>query len=328
MRCAHHTWDDGAVSVEQDPVAFGVIGLGRVGGAVARSLFESGHPALGVYSGAPSALEHADALLPGVPLMEPAQIAKQAGLVWLTVPDDVIEPLCQELAEYWHPGQVVVHASGVKGIAALQPASAKGAIALAIHPAMTFSGTSLDVAAMRGAPFAITTPPGMEPLANALVQELGGHPFKVSEQDRALYHTALSHLSNHLVTLIDQARSLIQAATVADPAEILTPLARASLAGALSNGIGALTGPVSRGDIGTVQRHREALISFAAQRGALVDGAMALDKTGAGALDVANTYVELAKVTARAAERAGRIDQSQVAQVEAALTAPVGESKP
>ena len=301
------------MSSQPESVAFGVIGLGRVGSAVARALFEAGHPALGVCARSQAAKDRAEVILPGLPLLEPAQIAEQAGLVWLTVPDDAIESVAAELAGYWRPGQVVVHTSGAKGVAALAKASANGAIALAIHPVMTFTGTSLDVAAMRQAPFAITTPPGLEPLAMALVQELGSHGFYVSEADRPLYHTALAHLSNHLVTLVDQVRSLIQTVTSEDPAPILEPLAKASLQGALSNGLVALTGPVSRGDIATLKLHREALVSFAASRGALVDAAMALDPSGAAALDLVNTYLELAKTTARAAERAGRIDQ-QVAQ--------------
>ncbi|MCL1898623.1 MAG: DUF2520 domain-containing protein [Micrococcales bacterium] len=308
------------MSSQPEPVAFGVIGLGRVGGAVARALFEAGHPALGVSARSQAAKDRADVRLPGLPVLEPAQIAEQAGLVWLTVPDDAIEAVTEELAGYWRPGQIVVHTSGAKGVAALDKASANGAIGLAIHPVMTFTGTSLDVAAMRQAPFAVTTPPGFEPIAMALVQELGGHGFYVSEADRPLYHTALAHLSNHLVTLVDQVRSLIQAATSEDPALILEPLAKASLHGALSNGIVALTGPISRGDLATVRLHREALVRFAASRGALVDGAMALDPSGAAALDLVNTYLELAKTTARAAERAGRIEHQVAQAIEAALT--------
>jgi len=302
-----------------DPLAYGVIGLGRVGGAIARALHLAGHPAIGVTAPGAEARERADALVPGIAVLEPADIAEKAGLVWLTVPDDQIERLCLQLFNHWHPGQVVVHTCGAKGVSSLAPASAKGAIALAIHPAMTFGGTSLDVTRMRGAPFAITAPRGMEPLAQALVQELGGLAFQVSEDDRALYHVALCHMSNHLTALASQARTLLEAATLEDPGWILAPLAKASLDGALADGIGALTGPVSRGDVTTLADHREALTSFAATRGALVDGQMALDQTGEAALDVVRTYLELARTTARAAQRAGRLDQQVVQRIEKAL---------
>ena len=304
---------------ELDPLAFGVIGLGRVGGAVARALHLAGHPAVGVSVHGQIDQDRVDALVPGIALLEPAEVAEKAGLVWLTVPDDLIEPLCLELSSYWHPGQVVIHTCGAKGVAALAPASARGAIALAIHPVMTFSGTSLDVSRMNGAPFAITTPRGMEPLAQALVHELGGVAFIVREDDRSLYHVALCHLSNHMVTLVGQARTLLQAATLEDPSEVLTPLAKASLDGALRAGIGALTGPISRGDVTTVVRQREALVNYAATRGALVDGQMALDQAGAAALDAVHTYLELARMTARAAQRSGQIDQAVLQRLEAAL---------
>jgi len=300
-------------------MAFGVIGLGRVGGAIARALHLAGHPVVGVSARTAEDKERADVLVPGIAVMEPAELAKQAGLVWLTVPDDVLEPLCLELSSCWYPGQVVVHTCGAKGVAALAPASAQGAIALAIHPAMTFGGTSLDVTRMIGAPFAITTAKGMQPLAQALVQELGGKAFQVREDDRVLYHVALCHLSNHLVTLVGQARTLLQAATVEDPGEILAPLAKVSLEGALSAGIGALTGPVSRGDVATLERQRQTLVNYAATRGALVSGQMALDQTGEAALDVVDTYLELARITARAARRSGQIDQAVFNRLEAAL---------
>ncbi|MCL2802654.1 MAG: DUF2520 domain-containing protein [Micrococcales bacterium] len=305
--------------MQRQPVAFGLIGVGRVGGPISRALSDAGYPVVGVSAYDEESRERAEVMLPGVPLLEAAEVVDKAALVWLTVSDDAITPLCQELASSWRPGQVVVHASGARGLAALAPAARAGAITLAIHPAMTFTGTSIDVVKMHQAPFAITTPVGLEPLAEALVQALGGWPFVVHESDRPLYHTALAHLSNHLVTLVDQARQLIQTITGADPHDLLEPLALASLEAALRHGIDGLSGAVSRGDVTTLVTHRQALENWAASRGGLVSGEVALDDRASAALDTVRTYRELALMTARAAERAGRIDAAAVEAIGQAL---------
>jgi predicted short-subunit dehydrogenase-like oxidoreductase (DUF2520 family) len=240
-----------------------------------------------------------------------AEVVRRAGLVLLTVPDSVIAAMAEELAAQWRPGQIVAHASGAFGVEALEPVSRAGGIALAIHPAMTFTGTSLDVARLRDVPFAVDAAPGLTPLADALVAELGGRPFRVPAGARAAYHAALAHAANHLVTVITQAFDILDQAGVDDPAGLLGPLTRAALEGALSQGIGALTGPASRGDAVTLQAHMAALGEYAAGRGALVGPDVAVDSAGRAALDTVASYRRLAAATLRAAARAGRISPVQ-----------------
>jgi predicted short-subunit dehydrogenase-like oxidoreductase (DUF2520 family) len=146
-----------------------------------------------------------------------------------------------------------------------------------------------------------------------LAVELGGQPFQLPPGARAAYHAALSHASNHLVTLLAQALDVLEYAGIGDPAALIGPLTRVALEGTLSQGVGALTGPASRGDAGTLTAHVEALGTYAAARGALVGSDLAVDSAGTAALDTVASYRQLAAATVRAAERDGRLSPGQAA---------------
>lgn len=161
---------------------------------------------------------------------------------------------------------------------------------------MTFTGTSLDVARLQGCPFAVTAPGPFLPIAQALVVELGGEPFIVPPADRAAYHAALTHGANHLVTLVAQARRILTAAGIGEPGSVLGPLLTAALDGALRDGEAHLTGPVVRGDLGTVRTHLAAL-----------------DELGED--DIAATYRHLAATTARRAAANGRIPDAVAGEI-------------
>lgn len=238
--------------------------------------------------------ERIEALLPGVPLLEVPQIVERAELVLLAVPDDALSDLVTGLAstDAWQAGQLVVHTSGRYGVAVLDPARRQGAIPLALHPAMTFTGTSLDVARLADCCFGVTAPGPVLPVAQALVVEMGAEPVVVDEQDRPLYHAALAHGSNHLVTLVAQAAQLLREAGVEQTDRLLAPLLQASLDNALQRGDDALTGPVARGDAGTVAAHRAVIADVAAR----TDSA-----------DVLASYQALARATAQRALATGRL---------------------
>ncbi|MDR1634989.1 MAG: DUF2520 domain-containing protein [Bifidobacteriaceae bacterium] len=296
-----------------DALPAGVVGFGRVGAALAGALAAVDHPVAAVAARSQASRDRADIALPGVPVTTAVEVAKRAGLVFLTVPDSQIAPLAEDLAEHWRPGQLVVHAAGAMGLEVLEPVVRAGGIALALHPVMTFTGTSLDIARLQGAPFAVEAAPGLTPLAEALAIELGGRPFRLPAGARPAYHAALSHAANHLVTLLSQALDILEEAGISAPETLIGPLTQAALDGALSRRLGALTGPASRGDARTLRTHVEALEDYAARRGALVGPELALDAAGAGALDAVASYRQLAAATLRAAQRAGRIDSAQAA---------------
>jgi len=236
----------------------GVIGAGRVGSVLGAALARAGHTVTGVSAVSDASVRRAGALLPGVPLLDPDAVAARCALLLLAVPDDSLGALVAGLAATGalRPGQLVVHTSGRHGTAVLAPAAACGALTLAVHPAMTFTGDGVtDLARIAGACFAITAEEALLLVGEALVLEMGGEAVVVAEEARPLYHAALAHGAGHLVTLISQALDALAAAGVAAPARVLAPLASAALDGALRAGDAATTGPVVRGDAGTVRSH-------------------------------------------------------------------------
>jgi predicted short-subunit dehydrogenase-like oxidoreductase (DUF2520 family) len=235
----------------------GVVGTGRVGAALGAALARSGHRVVAAYGVSLASRQRAHTLLPGVPLVTPAEVFERADLVLLAVPDDSLPGLVEGLAATGavRAGQLVAHTSGRYGIAVLDPATRVGALPLALHPAMTFTGTALDLDRLAGATFGVTAPEPLWPVAEALVVEMDAEPVRIAEERRTLYHAALAHGSNHLVTLIADAMDLLRAAGVAEPDRMLSPLLSATLDNALRQGDAALTGPVARGDAGTVAGH-------------------------------------------------------------------------
>lgn len=268
----------------------GVVGAGRVGAVLACALRSVGHAVVGASGSSPETQDRVETLLPGVPLLGIEDVVERAEVVLLTVPDDVLPELVAGLArlDRWQTGQIVVHTSGRYGTDVLAPAARAGAIPLAIHPAMTFTGTSLDLSRLTGCPFAVTAAPAVLPIAQALVVEIGGEPVVLEEGQRAAYHAALAHGANHLVTLVTQAERALESCGIDEPGRLLTPLLTAALDGALRSGESELTGPVVRGDAGTVADHLAAL-------------------AGTGQGDVVATYRHLARVTTQRALAARRI---------------------
>ena len=283
----------------------GIVGAGRVGAVLGSALRAVGHPVVAASGISAASRDRVDALLPGVPLLEVPDVVERAELVLLTVPDDALAPLVAGLAELraWQPGQIVLHTSGRYGTDVLAPARVAGAIPLAVHPAMTFTGTSLDLVRLVGCCFAVTGPGPVLPIGQALVVELGGEPVVVAEADRALYHAALSHGANHLVVLVAQAAQALAAAGVEQPGRVLGPLLTAALDSALraetgrathagAGAIATMTGPVVRGDVGTVRDHLAVLADLAARE---------------GAIDLPITYRALARAGTQRALAAGRL---------------------
>jgi predicted short-subunit dehydrogenase-like oxidoreductase (DUF2520 family) len=239
----------------------GVIGAGRVGAVLGAALAGAGHDVVAAAGLSAASAERAARLLPGVPLLHADEVLAAADLVVLAVPDDTLPGLVAGLAETgaWRAGQLAFHTSGAHGLAVLAPAQLAGVLPLALHPAMTFTGAPEDVERLVGAPFGVTARPEHRAVAETLVLETGGEPFYVAEEDRGLYHAALVTGANHLVTLVAEAADLLREAGVAEPARVLTPLLTAALDNGLRRGDRGLTGPVSRGDVGTVANHLETL---------------------------------------------------------------------
>lgn len=245
----------------------GVVGAGRVGAVLAAALRSAGHEIVSVAGESDASRQRAADLLPGVPVLKPTAVARGCEVLLLTVPDDMLANVADMLAASGalREGQYVVHTSGRHGLAVLAPAAAVGARPVAMHPAMTFTGTAVDLGRLAGCVFGLTAGSADRPLVEALVADLGGRAMWVPEEMRTLYHAGLAHGANHLVTLVTEAMEMLSAAGADDPASTLRPLLTAALDNAFEHGDAALTGPIVRGDAGTVQAHLEDLAANAPQ---------------------------------------------------------------
>lgn len=285
-------------------LGLGIIGTGKVGAVLGAALRAAEHQVVGVHAVSEASRERAEALLPGAPVLDIPEIVERSELVLLALPDDALGPLVKGLADagHWQVGQLVVHTAGRYGTGILEPVRSAGAIPLAIHPAMSFTGTSLDLGRLRDCVFGITADKMTLPIAQALVLEMEAESTVVAEEDRGKYHAALAHASNHLVTIAGQSAELLRSIGVERPDRVLAPLMRASLDNALSAGESALTGPVARGDVGTVEAHVAAL---------------ATDNV---APDLRRAYTELARATAQRALARGLLSEAQTTAILDALS--------
>jgi predicted short-subunit dehydrogenase-like oxidoreductase (DUF2520 family) len=288
----------------------GVVGAGRVGAVLAAALRSVGHEITGVAGESAASRTRIETLLPGVRVDKPSAVARACDLLLLTVPDDMLGNVVAMLsaAGAVRAGQQVVHTSGKHGLAVLAPAADRGADVLAMHPAMTFTGTDLDLDRLPGCVYGVTATGATRALADSLVRDLRGRAVWVAEDKRSLYHAGLAHGANHLVTLVAQAMDLLRASGAEDPAGTLRPLLEAALDNALAYGDAALTGPIVRGDVETVRAHVRELATVSP-----------------GALD---SYVAMARATADRAVRDGRLLPIRAASLARALDEAAASREP
>jgi predicted short-subunit dehydrogenase-like oxidoreductase (DUF2520 family) len=276
----------------------GVVGAGRVGAVLGAALARAGHAVVAVSAVSDASRRRAAALLPGVPVRPVEDVVASADLVLLTVPDDALPALVEGLARtgVLRRGTLVAHTSGRHGLAGLHPAVEVGGLPLALHPALVFAGTRVDLERLTGTSFGVTAPEPLLPVAQALVVEMGGEPVVLAEQQRPLWSAALAHGADHLGTLAASVADLLRSAGVEEPAQVLAPLLSAALDGSLRQGDAALVGP---GDAGTVAAH--------------------LDVLAARAPEVLPSYVALARLAADRALATGRLDPDRAGALLEAL---------
>ncbi|MEZ0051300.1 putative short-subunit dehydrogenase-like oxidoreductase (DUF2520 family) [Mycobacterium sp. MAA66] len=255
----------------------GIISAGRVGSALGLALERADHVVVACSAISQASLRRAQLRLPDTLVLPIHDVAARAELLLLAVPDAELAGLVSGLAATGavRPGAIVVHTSGANGIAVLEPLTQQGCIPLAIHPAMTFTGSDEDIVRLSDTCFAVTAADEIGyAIAQSLVLEIGGEPFRVREDARTLYHAALAHAGNHVITVVLDAVEALRSALEGQELlgqelvgggpggiaeRIVAPLARASLENALQRGQAALTGPVARGDAAAVAAHLDAL---------------------------------------------------------------------
>jgi predicted short-subunit dehydrogenase-like oxidoreductase (DUF2520 family) len=254
----------------------GIISAGRVGTALGVALERADHVVVACSAISHASRQRAQRRLPDTPVVVPPDVAASAELLLLAVPDSELAGLVSGLAvtSAVRPGTIVAHTSGANGVGILAPLTPH-CIPLAIHPAMTFTGSDEDISRLPDTCFGITAADDVGyAIGQSLVLEMGGEPFCVREDARVLYHAALAHAGNHIVAVLADALEALRAAlrgsellgqqTIDDQPggiaeRIIGPLARAALENTLQRGQAALTGPVARGDAAAVAQHLAAL---------------------------------------------------------------------
>jgi len=211
----------------------GVVGAGRVGPVLAAGLAGAGHRIVGVAT--TSGRDRVEALLGETPILPLPELLARSDLVILAIPAGEIAPLVSGLAAagHWRPGTLVAHTAAEFGTEVLAPAAERGAIPLAIHPAIVFTGTSLDLARLHDSVCAVTAPTPVLPIAQALVVELGAEPVVIAERDRPAYAEAIATATAFSASIVAQSLELLAGIGVDEPRAVVAPLIRSTIEEAL-----------------------------------------------------------------------------------------------
>lgn len=284
---------------DRKELTLGFVGAGTTGTALAVSLSQRSYRVVGVSSRSISSSERLARMVDNCRVYERAQdVADVAKLVFVTTPDDVISRVADEVR--WHSGQYVVHCSGAHSIDILDAARRSGAETGSFHPLQTFAGIEQAIRNLPGSMFGIEAEEPLQSVLREMAERLEGEWVILKAQDKVLYHTAAVFACNYLVTLVKLATDLWQTFEVSrsQATKALLPLLRGTLNNIENIGLpNCLTGPIARGDLGTIKRHLEALEKQAPA--------------------VLSTYKELGWQTVPIALAKGRIDSQRAKEMEA-----------
>jgi len=242
---------------------FAIIGTGMVGTAIGFLLKKAGYKVIAIADKSPAALKIALPYTGGKAFRNPLEAIQEADCILITTPDDAISPACKEIA--LRPvikGKLVFHMSGAGGLDLLEPAKKAGAAVASIHPLQSFSSIDQAIKNIPGSYFGITADKKAQLPSKKIVRDLGGIPFFISSDQKPLYHTAACFASNYLVSLMNTVESIYQAIGLneKDAKKAYLPLVYGSLKNIENSGsISSLTGPIARGDFGTIKKHISAI---------------------------------------------------------------------
>ncbi len=282
----------------------GFIGAGTTGTALAIRLNSKAYQVVAVSSRSQTSARKLAEVIRGCRAFNNNQdVADSSELVFITTPDDVIVSVVSQIQ--WHVGQSVVHCSGADSTDTLETAKKLGAQVGVFHPLQTFASTEQAVENIPGSTFALEAE---EPLLNILkdmATTLDGHWVELKASDKVVYHAAAVIACNYLVTLVKLATDLWQTFNIPpdQATQALLPLLRGTINNIDTFGIPqCLTGPIARGDTGTINKHLDAL-----QRKAPT---------------LLSTYRELGLHTIPIALAKGKINQDQARELVTLLRQP------
>ncbi len=245
----------------QKMLKIGFIGAGTVGSALALQLAKNGYHITAVSSRSTLSAERLSKAIPGCKAVTTNQaVAGSTDLIFITTPDDVIGTIATELK--WRPGQSVVHCSGADSTAILEPARKSGAAVGGFHPLQTFAGVQRALENIPGSTFAIEAEEPLLSILRKMASSLDSHSIQLKVEDKAIYHASAVMISNYLVTLVKMATDLWETMGISkeEATRALLPLLKGTVNNVETIGLpGCLTGPIARGDLGTIKKHLESL---------------------------------------------------------------------
>ncbi|MDP6042953.1 MAG: DUF2520 domain-containing protein [Dehalococcoidales bacterium] len=238
----------------------GFIGAGTVGTALAIRLSQQGYRVITVHDLKLAAAQRLAQAVKDCRILEKAQgVADTAEFVFITTVDDFIPQVAAKVS--WHTGQTVVHCSGAASTEALAPAKEQGARVGCIHPLQTFASITQAVENLPGSTFAIEAEEPTLSVLKELATSLQGSWLELKAEDKALYHASACIACNYFYTLVQIAADLWQnfGVSAAEATRAMMPMLRGSLNNLGNVGLPqALTGPIARGDLVTIRKHRAA----------------------------------------------------------------------
>ncbi|MBU4240066.1 MAG: DUF2520 domain-containing protein [Actinobacteria bacterium] len=240
-----------------------VIGAGKVGTAMASALSSAGYQLVGISDRSPDARGRAASLLDAESCADSGEAARRADIVLITTPDGAVEEACRAVAVSADiRGKKFIHMSGALSLDALATAGAGGAETLCVHPLQTFADLPGALASLPGSTFGVTCAGHLEEWARGFVSDIGGRMLLVDDDDKAAYHAAAVMACNLMTMVQHGAESLCVGLgfTESEAREAFIPLVRATVENIARLGPrDAVTGPLARGDIGTIRSHLQAL---------------------------------------------------------------------
>jgi len=285
----------------------GIVGGGAVGTALGIALVRAGWPIHAVASRDPERRDRLAAAVDGARAFAEAQaLIEEVELIILAIPDDALGPLAASVRMY--SGQAMVHTSGALGAEVLEPALAAGSQIGAFHPLVAFADTDRALASLHGATVAIEGDDQLAALLAEMAQAIGGVPVRLAPGSKSAYHAAAVLAAGGFVALLDAIAELGRVAGLdeAGSLAIYGPLIEGTLGNARALGIRtALTGPTTRGDVGTLRAHLATLAAHAP-----------------GVIDL---YVAAARREVQLAVERGALAPETAAQMTAALSGALAQ---
>lgn len=242
----------------------GIVGAGNVGATLAIALKQKGYPIAGIFCHTEPLAQKASQLIEAPYYLSPAKVSQLSDIVFITTPDRKIHDICAFIADEggFRKGQVVLHTSGAHSSAILHPAQKMGALTLSVHPLQTFPDVKTGLQNLPGSMFTVEGHEDALPVASEIIRALGGLPLTIPTEMKPLYHASACVVCNYFVALVDLGLKMMETAGIPRDRSLqaFLPLIEGTLGNIKNVGVpAALTGPIERGDVSTIENHLAAL---------------------------------------------------------------------